>query len=106
MRCALNGIDTYCCTNACIPTCGTNACWSCTAGINACCTFDIIGTSTITNRSEEHTSELQSLTNLVCRLLLEKKKINLRAWFTDLRQFVISNPRPSDLCMCDKVTTL
>src|SRR5262249_59951306 len=26
-------------------------------------------------RSEEHTSELQSLTNLVCRLLLEKKKL-------------------------------
>src|SRR5437016_12189975 len=26
------------------------------------------------SRSEEHTSELQSLTNLVCRLLLEKKK--------------------------------
>src|SRR5262249_61958535 len=25
-------------------------------------------------RSEEHTSELQSLTNLVCRLLLEKQK--------------------------------
>src|SRR5258706_7021646 len=29
------------------------------------------------NRSEEHTSELQSLTNIVCRLLLEKKKIAL-----------------------------
>src|SRR5438093_7977286 len=29
-----------------------------------------------TLRSEEHTSELQSLTNLVCRLLLEKKKKN------------------------------
>src|SRR5438046_7714611 len=28
-------------------------------------------------RSEEHTSELQSLTNLVCRLLLEKKKAQL-----------------------------
>src|SRR5436309_6093228 len=27
-----------------------------------------------TNRSEEHTSELQSRENLVCRLLLEKKK--------------------------------
>src|ERR1019366_7487581 len=27
-------------------------------------------------RSEEHTSELQSLTNLVCRLLLEKKNKN------------------------------
>src|SRR5438093_7873211 len=36
------------------------------------------GSSTVlpglTIRSEEHTSELQSLTNLVCRLLLEKKK--------------------------------
>src|SRR2546430_5411728 len=30
-----------------------------------------------TSRSEEHTSELQSQSNLVCRLLLEKKK-NLR----------------------------
>src|SRR5438046_3073189 len=29
---------------------------------------------TVIHRSEEHTSELQSLTNLVCRLLLEKKK--------------------------------
>ena len=31
-----------------------------------------------TERSEEHTSELQSRTNLVCRLLLEKKKTNRR----------------------------
>src|ERR1019366_6443894 len=30
-------------------------------------------------RSEEHTSELQSLTNLVCRLLLEKKKTKMHA---------------------------
>src|SRR5688572_32424255 len=29
----------------------------------------------LTFRSEEHTSELQSQSNLVCRLLLEKKKI-------------------------------
>src|SRR5947209_13557164 len=29
---------------------------------------------TVTNRSEEHTSELQSRQYLVCRLLLEKKK--------------------------------
>src|SRR2546430_2915319 len=28
----------------------------------------------LTSRSEEHTSELQSQSNLVCRLLLEKKK--------------------------------
>src|SRR2546430_7933567 len=31
---------------------------------------------TFTTRSEEHTSELQSQSNLVCRLLLEKKKNN------------------------------
>src|SRR5438046_6984509 len=33
--------------------------------------------SQLVNRSEEHTSELQSLTNLVCRLLLEKKKTSM-----------------------------
>src|SRR5256885_7855686 len=32
-----------------------------------------------TTRSEEHTSELQSPCNLVCRLLLEKKKIDINA---------------------------
>src|SRR5258706_9610528 len=37
-------------------------------------TFADFGDVFRTNRSEEHTSELQSLTNLVCRLLLEKKK--------------------------------
>src|SRR2546427_8225745 len=43
-----------------------------------------------TSRSEEHTSELQSQSNLVCRLLLEKKKknntnlIEIHAIFTEL----------------------
>src|SRR2546426_7664764 len=32
----------------------------------------------VLRRSEEHTSELQSPCNLVCRLLLEKKKKNMR----------------------------
>src|SRR2546430_10749334 len=32
------------------------------------------GRSKVRQRSEEHTSELQSQSNLVCRLLLEKKK--------------------------------
>src|SRR5256885_6256732 len=36
-------------------------------------------------RSEEHTSELQSPCNLVCRLLLEKKKKNIR---TNTRQLI------------------
>src|SRR5687767_15542220 len=34
--------------------------------------------ATLPSRSEEHTSELQSLAYLVCRLLLEKKKIQER----------------------------
>src|SRR5687767_15253677 len=38
------------------------------------------------NRSEEHTSELQSLAYLVCRLLLEKKKkcylLTKNSWYT------------------------
>src|SRR2546430_8038263 len=32
------------------------------------------GMAVVARRSEEHTSELQSQSNLVCRLLLEKKK--------------------------------
>src|SRR5438045_7615591 len=35
---------------------------------------DLSGRSHAGDRSEEHTSELQSLRHLVCRLLLEKKK--------------------------------
>src|SRR3712207_8725867 len=35
---------------------------------------------TTTNRSEEHTSELQSRQYLVCRLLLEKKYRKLCCW--------------------------
>src|SRR3712207_6888227 len=37
-------------------------------------TADIASPSRLRNRSEEHTSELQSRQYLVCRLLLEKKK--------------------------------
>src|SRR5258706_8864144 len=36
-------------------------------------------TAGIPRRSEEHTSELQSLTKIVCRLLLEKKKKKTRS---------------------------
>src|SRR2546430_13120956 len=40
-------------------------------------------------RSEEHTSELQSQSNLVCRLLLEKKKLIILSYSTlrDTRSF-------------------
>src|SRR5690606_40759906 len=40
--------------------------------------FDRPEIQPITNRSEEHTSELQSRENLVCRLLLEKKKQEIK----------------------------
>src|SRR5438105_5552814 len=36
------------------------------------------------NRSEEHTSELQSRVDLVCRLLLEKKKVTETSYLTTL----------------------
>src|SRR5256885_7302117 len=38
------------------------------------CSISQASASMMTERSEEHTSELQSPCNLVCRLLLEKKK--------------------------------
>src|SRR5690606_40990665 len=38
------------------------------------CLFVVVSHIYIIYRSEEHTSELQSRENLVCRLLLEKKK--------------------------------
>src|SRR5438132_11211324 len=46
------------------------------AAITASHTYTAGGTDTVrvTVRSEEHTSELQSHSDLVCRLLLEKKK--------------------------------
>src|SRR5205814_5632792 len=52
-------------------------------------------------RSEEHTSELQSLRHLVCRLLLEKKKTRMRGvnpgehWMIDL--CMTSKVRPARL---------
>src|SRR5256885_12562451 len=48
-------------------------------------------------RSEEHTSELQSPCNLVCRLLLEKKKKNLiMHYLTDVH--IDNVTRTSVLC--------
>src|SRR2546427_1877635 len=44
----------------------------------------------INARSEEHTSELQSQSNLVCRLLLEKKKKNKRG--RDSTETTVINP--------------
>src|SRR2546423_4741712 len=43
-------------------------------------------------RSEEHTSELQSLAYLVCRLLLEKKKLCASS------KFALGRHQPSEVC--------
>src|SRR2546426_6058816 len=43
-------------------------------------------------RSEEHTSELQSPCNLVCRLLLEKKKIDHEAGAPDAGTLGLAQP--------------
>src|SRR5437016_10125643 len=43
------------------------------------------------HRSEEHTSELQSLTNLVCRLLLEKKKKKKKNIYMQLKHKVYND---------------
>src|SRR5262249_62398877 len=59
-----------------------NTGWRCaTPGstASACCSSSKTEAVEPGVRSEEHTSELQSLTNLVCRLLLEKKKRNPHA---------------------------
>src|ERR1039458_10334955 len=50
------------------------------------------------NRSEEHTSELQSLRHLVCRLLLEKKKkkINTNARII----YTVNEPYPHQNLTC------
>src|SRR2546430_4875561 len=52
--------------------------------------FKVIIDGLSSARSEEHTSELQSQSNLVCRLLLEKKKIAIRL---DCRPAIISSRR-------------
>src|SRR2546430_12304836 len=46
-------------------------------------------------RSEEHTSELQSQSNLVCRLLLEKKKKSVTTTYSCVRP---SGMYPANLC--------
>src|SRR5436853_5571109 len=59
-----------------------------------CCRIDLCGSTSAVglrpSRSEEHTSELQSLRHLVCRLLLEKKNLQAGAkattwngWFNE-----------------------
>src|SRR5256885_4687891 len=49
----------------------------------------LIHSDTMFGRSEEHTSELQSPCNLVCRLLLEKKKNVTHLRYLSLRVVIL-----------------
>src|SRR2546429_5203681 len=54
-------------------------------------------------RSEEHTSELQSRLHLVCRLLLEKKKniSNMRSrWIHTVRPCTVDSDKRHFCCFC------
>src|SRR2546430_9805741 len=57
-------------------------------------------TADAVTRSEEHTSELQSQSNLVCRLLLEKKKKN------HIRALTLASPTAVNLCSAHKLLSL
>src|SRR2546423_6172995 len=59
--------------STCVPLDGPAASWRVGASV-AAGPGRAAATEAPTRRSEEHTSELQSLAYLVCRLLLEKKK--------------------------------
>src|SRR2546430_10066529 len=48
-------------------------------------------------RSEEHTSELQSQSNLVCRLLLEKKKKKYKN-ILEISAYTVQNKTFSSVC--------
>src|SRR2546430_3445914 len=56
------------------PACATRRVFEVSCTVTPGLIVSVAPPSTTTSRSEEHTSELQSQSNLVCRLLLEKKK--------------------------------
>src|SRR5688572_32210443 len=59
-------------------------------------------------RSEEHTSELQSQSNLVCRLLLEKKKKKIQTTKSSLHEPIKQRQQylPRNTCMLIKCKTV
>src|SRR5258708_15090594 len=68
------------------PTCSLIRIW-----LSLFCNQCLSRRRLVTNRSEEHTSELQSPDHLVCRLLLEKKK---NAFAEMVQPVVIRHHRP------------
>src|SRR2546427_5755752 len=75
-RASSSSAESSCCPTARSSTCTNSTCSNPTGPSHRppcnCCARPT--TARVGLRSEEHTSELQSQSNLVCRLLLEKKK--------------------------------
>src|SRR2546430_4558439 len=68
---------------------------------------DLTGSWSRLTRSEEHTSELQSQSNLVCRLLLEKKnKTNMNHLLIGYRRFTKLDLSATTFKSCSKITSL
>src|SRR5256885_11356406 len=65
-----------------------------------------VGNDSVTwlQRSEEHTSELQSPCNLVCRLLLEKKKKNIKDNLPLIQHIPLRKSHMSDVCVASEKT--
>src|SRR5260370_30115633 len=61
----------------------------------------VAGDKRLHGRSEEHTSELQSHLNLVCRLLLEKKKKKIHCNEEERDAYVYRYTSESPLCTSD-----
>src|SRR2546430_4072650 len=65
----------------------------------------LISAGDVAGRSEEHTSELQSQSNLVCRLLLEKKKNkNIKTYLSGQSRTSVCTPSISNGCLDDALS--
>src|SRR5688572_32389168 len=62
------------------------------------------GLSVQEERSEEHTSELQSQSNLVCRLLLEKKKKKTKYYLCIIYQKTSYTLMSISICLHDRLS--
>src|SRR2546430_5375150 len=72
------------CRSTCCCWCGTSPKRSSDSRQSICAAAASSSCRSLLPRSEEHTSELQSQSNLVCRLLLEKKKKSTHIAYSDV----------------------
>src|SRR5260221_8365883 len=90
---AEDGIRDHCVTG--VQTCALPICQG--LGVEARAVADLAGhlhvgqEAHLDGRSEEHTSELQSHSDLVCRLLLEKKKKKTQQYDANTKKIIVKS---------------